>query len=104
MKKLIRKTLYVLALPIFCAITMIDFAYAISDAEAQVIIFKYISMAASVSLSCLASGWALSKTGPASSATIVEKPELFGRTIIYVGMAEGIAVYGLLIAFLIWLG
>ena len=64
---------------------------------------KFMAMAVSVSISCLGAGYAVAHTGSASLASITEKPELFGRTIIYVGMAEGIAIYGLLIAFLIWI-
>jgi len=104
MKDIVRKILVVLVWPILYSIININLAYAMSSVEAEVQIFKYITMAVSVSLSCIAAGWALSKTGPASAATVAEKPELFGRTMVYVGMAEGIAIYGLLIAFLIWIG
>jgi V/A-type H+-transporting ATPase subunit K len=89
---------------IFYAIMLINPVYALSDAEANVLIFKYITMALSVSLSCIGAGWALSKAAPASLASVTEKPELFGRSMVYVGMAEGIAIYGILIAFLIWIG
>jgi V/A-type H+-transporting ATPase subunit K len=64
---------------------------------------KFLAMAIGVGLSSIGAGLAVAKTGAAASATITEKPELFGRTIVYVGMAEGIAIYGLLIAFLIWI-
>ncbi|MBS7654879.1 V-type ATP synthase subunit K [Candidatus Bathyarchaeota archaeon] len=64
---------------------------------------KFLAMAIGVGLSSIGAGFAVAKTGAAASATITEKPELFGRTIVYVGMAEGIAIYGLLIAFLIWI-
>ena len=37
-------------------------------------------------------------TGAAALATISEKPELFGRAMVIVGLAEGIAIYGLVIA------
>lgn len=64
---------------------------------------KFMSMAISVGLASVGAGYALGKTGAASIASITEKGELFGRTIIYVGMAEGIAIYGLLISFLVWI-
>jgi V/A-type H+-transporting ATPase subunit K len=35
------------------------------------------------------------------SAAITEKPEVFGRALIFVGLAEGVAIYGLIIAFII---
>ena len=31
---------------------------------------------------------------------IAEKPEMFGRTLIYMGLAEGIAIYGLVMSIL----
>lgn len=64
---------------------------------------KFMAMALSVGLASIGAGYAVAHTGTAASASITEKPELFGRTIVYVGMAEGIAIYGLLIAFLIWI-
>lgn len=83
---------------------MLGVAYATPATEAEVEIYKYISMTASVSICSVAAAFALAKTGAASVASITERPELFGRTIIYVGMAEGIAIYGLLVSFLIWIG
>ncbi|HET9781119.1 MAG TPA: ATP synthase subunit C [Candidatus Dormibacteraeota bacterium] len=37
-------------------------------------------------------------TGAAAIAAISEKPEMFGRAMVIVGLAEGIAIYGLVIA------
>ncbi len=63
----------------------------------------YASLAAalSTSVAAIASGIAVSNTGTAALGTIAEKPELFGQSLIFVGLAEGIAIYGLLISFLI---
>lgn len=63
----------------------------------------YLAMALATSLSAMAAGYAVAKTGTAALATLTEKPELFGRTILYVGLAEGIAIYGVLISLLIWI-
>lgn len=65
--------------------------------------WKFISMAIAVSIPAVGAGYSVAHTGTAAAACITEKPELFGRTIVYVGMAEGIAIYGLLISFLIWI-
>ena len=35
---------------------------------------------------------------------IAEKPELLGRTLIFVGLAEGIVIYGLIVSFIILRG
>ncbi len=40
-------------------------------------------------------------TGLATIGAIAEKPESFGRALIFVGLAEGIAIYGLIIAFMV---
>ena len=63
----------------------------------------YLAMALATGLSSIGAGYAVAKTGAAALASITEKPELFGRTILYVGLAEGIAIYGVLIALLIWI-
>jgi V/A-type H+/Na+-transporting ATPase subunit K len=39
--------------------------------------------------------------GAAAVGALAEKPELFGRLVILVGLAEGIAIYGVIISVLI---
>ena len=52
-------------------------------------------------VSSVAAAYAVAKTGSAAIGAIAEKPELFGRLVIYVGLAEGIAIYGLIVSILI---
>jgi V/A-type H+-transporting ATPase subunit K len=52
-------------------------------------------------LATIGAGIAVSSVGSASLAVITEKPELFGRTLIYLGLAEGIAIYGLVVSILL---
>jgi V/A-type H+/Na+-transporting ATPase subunit K len=63
----------------------------------------YASLAAGIStgLAALGAGVAVSGTGAAAIGAIAEKPEALGRSLIFVGLAEGVAIYGLLIAFLV---
>jgi V/A-type H+-transporting ATPase subunit K len=56
---------------------------------------------AAVGISSLGAAFAVSNTGAAALAAIAEKPEAFGGAVIIVGLAEGIAIYGLIIAFMI---
>ncbi len=44
---------------------------------------------------------AVAYTGSAAIAAMSERPELFGRAMVIVGLAEGIAIYGLVIAILL---
>jgi V/A-type H+-transporting ATPase subunit K len=57
--------------------------------------------AASTALSALAAGFAVAKVGTAAIGALAEKPDLFGRLLIFVGLAEGIAIYGLIVSILI---
>ena len=63
----------------------------------------YASLAAGIStgLAALGAGVAVSGTGAAAIGAIAEKPEALGRSLIFVGLAEGVAIYGLLISFLV---
>jgi V/A-type H+-transporting ATPase subunit K len=63
----------------------------------------YASLAAGLStgLACVGAGIAVSGTGAAAIGAIAEKPESFGRSLIFVGLGEGIAIYGLIISFLV---
>ena len=49
----------------------------------------------------IAAGIAVGPIGAASLAVIAEKPEVFGRTLVYLGLAEGIAIYGLVVSILL---
>ncbi len=57
--------------------------------------------AVSTGLSSLAAGYAVAKVGTAAIGALAEKPDLFGRLLIFVGLAEGIAIYGLIVSILI---
>jgi V/A-type H+-transporting ATPase subunit K len=49
----------------------------------------------------IGAGIAVGPIGAASLAVIAEKPEVFGRTLVYLGLAEGIAIYGLVVSILL---
>jgi V/A-type H+-transporting ATPase subunit K len=57
--------------------------------------------AIAVAGSTIGAGIAVSYTGSAALAAISEKPEMFGRAMVIVGLAEGIAIYGLVIAIIL---
>ena len=63
----------------------------------------YVSLGAALStgLAAIGAGIAVSSSGAAAVGAIAEKPEAFGRALLFVGLAEGIAIYGLIISFMI---
>ncbi|MBN2002821.1 MAG: hypothetical protein JXA21_05650 [Anaerolineae bacterium] len=63
----------------------------------------YAGLAAAIStgLAAVGAGIAVSGTGAAAVGAIAQKPDFFGRALIFVGLAEGIAIYGLIISFMV---
>jgi V/A-type H+-transporting ATPase subunit K len=60
-----------------------------------------LGAAIAVAGSSIGAAIAVAYTGAAALAAISERPELFGRAMVIVGLAEGIAVYGLIIAIIL---
>jgi V/A-type H+/Na+-transporting ATPase subunit K len=58
----------------------------------------FLGAAIAVAGSAIGAGFAVSYTGSAAIAAIAEKPEMLGRSLVIVGLAEGIAIYGLIVA------
>nr|CBH38308.1 hypothetical protein BSM_17850 [uncultured archaeon] len=79
-------------------------ASAQGEVESGVTDSGWIAIAAGIAMagSALGAGLAISSTGVAAAGATAEKPESFGRVLIFVALAEAIAIYGLLIAFMLW--
>jgi len=60
-----------------------------------------LSAALATAASSVGAGIAVGRLGAAAIGALAEKPELFGRLLIFVGLAEGIAIYGLIVSILI---
>lgn len=63
--------------------------------------WAFVSAAIAVGLGSIGAGLAVAYVGAAAVGALSEKPETFGRSIVFVGLAEGIAIYGLIIAIII---
>jgi V/A-type H+-transporting ATPase subunit K len=61
----------------------------------------FIAAAIAVAGSSIGAAIAVAYTGSAALAAISERSELFGRAMVIVGLAEGIAIYGLIIALML---
>lgn len=62
---------------------------------------RYLAAALSTGLACIGAGIAVASTGSAALGAISEDSGLLGKTLIFVGLAEGIAIYGLIVTILI---
>ena len=61
----------------------------------------FVAAALATTIGALGAAYAVATVGAASVGALAEKPELFGKVVILVGLAEGIAIYGLIVSVLI---
>lgn len=72
-----------------------------SDNRAKITMWGFAAAAFSTAIGSVGAGVAVAYVGSAALGAIGEKPELAARALIYVGLAEGIAIYGLIISIMI---
>lgn len=61
----------------------------------------YLGVALSTGLATIGTGYAVGSCGAAALGAVSEDPKILGKTLIFVGLAEGIAIYGLIISIMI---
>jgi V/A-type H+-transporting ATPase subunit K len=64
-------------------------------------VWRYFAAALAVGISCVAGGIAVGQIGSAAMGAMSENPELSGKALPYAGLAEGICLWGFLVALLI---
>ncbi|WP_024467642.1 ATP synthase subunit C [Treponema pedis] len=97
-----KKFFFVLCLFAFCSTGLLFAASEVTtDAQAKVASIRYISAALAVGIACIAGGMAVGKIGAAAMGALSENPEVSGKAIPFVGLAEGICLWGFIVAFLI---
>jgi V/A-type H+-transporting ATPase subunit K len=69
--------------------------------QSRVITWGFAAAAFATAIGSIGAGIAVAYVGSAALGAIGEKPELAARALIYVGLAEGIAIYGLIISIMI---
>ena len=72
-----------------------------SPERVKIIMWGFAAAAFSTAIGSIGAGVAVAYVGSAALGAIGEKPELAARALIYVGLAEGIAIYGLIISIMI---
>ena len=79
-------------------------AVSAADASGASESFKglaYLAAGLSTGLAAIGAGYAVAVVGSAALGALSEDGKVFGKTLIYVGLAEGIAIYGLIISIMI---
>lgn len=99
------KTLWVvLAFVMFLLLPAVGFgqeAVTASSSAQDSVKWGFIAAAIAVGASSLGAGVAVALVGSAAMGALSEKPEMAGRALIFLGLAEGIAIYGLIVAIMI---
>jgi V/A-type H+-transporting ATPase subunit K len=67
----------------------------------EVLPWAFLAAVIATAVSSAAAGYAVAAVGSAGVGAMAEKPELTGRVLVLVGLAEGIAIYGVIISILI---
>lgn len=78
--------------------------HAAEDAAAQAAMstgLGYIAAALVTGLSCIGGGIAVASVASAALGAISEDSSVLGKSLIFVGLAEGVCLYGLIISFMI---
>jgi len=101
-RKLVRASvlIYVVLVAVFLFFLMPGIASAESSANSSSGM-GFLAAALSTGLSAIAAGYAVAVVGSSAIGAISEDPNIVGKTIIFVGLAEGIAIYGLIVSIMI---
>ncbi len=73
------------------------------EQSTQTSVWRYFAAALAVGISCVAGGLAVGQIGAAAMGAMSENPDLAGKALPYAGLAEGICLWGFLVALFILL-
>lgn len=88
-----------IALFLFILAPRVAFAAAAADNPASGL--GFIAAAISTGLATIGAGYAVGAVGSSALGAVSEDPGILGKTLIFVGLAEGIAIYGLIVSIMI---
>ena len=96
-----KRLIIILALLFAAAVLFAQEAPSSEGETESAAMWKYIAAALAVGISCIAGGIAVGQIGSAAMGAMSENPELSGKALPYAGLAEGICLWGFLVALLI---
>ena len=96
-----RKLFLVVCILLMSAAVFAQEAAGSGDSEGAASIWKYFAAALAVGISCISGGMAVGRIGTAAMGAMSENADLSGKALPYAGLAEGICLWGFLVALLI---
>lgn len=103
LKKALRYNLFVF-IPLFLMAVLglvPDISLAAAENPVSASGLGFIAAALCTGLATIGAGYAVGAVGSSALGAVSEDPKILGKTLIFVGLAEGIAIYGLIISILI---
>jgi V/A-type H+-transporting ATPase subunit K len=76
-------------------------AQVISPEKAEISKFGLIAAAVAFGFGAIAAGLAIANVGAAAMGAVAEKPEIASQALIFIALAEGLAVFGFITALMI---
>lgn len=86
---------------IFVFATTADAAEVAKNTDSLATGLGYLAAALSTGCSCVGGGIAVASSASAALGAISEDSSVLGKSLIFVGLSEGVALYGLIISFMI---
>ena len=81
--------------------TSVFAAAPVTTAGSEATGWGFMAAALVTGLSCLGGGIAVASSASAALGAVSEDPSVLGKSLIFVGLAEGVCLYGLIISFMI---
>lgn len=101
-------TVMAIIVTVFCARTFSQPAESqeavqaqIASANAETMKYALVAAALAFGLGAIGAGIAIGNVGAAAMGAIAEKPQIAGQALIFVALAEGIVVFGFVMALMI---
>lgn len=103
LRKILRFNLFTFIPLLLMAIIILvpDMVMAFEETTTSSSGLGFIAAALCTGLATIGAGYAVGAVGSSALGAVSEDPKILGKTLIFVGLAEGIAIYGLIISILI---
>lgn len=102
MRRLIRlNMLFFIPLFVFCIATFVPGVINAREVATAPNGLGFIAAGLSTGLASIGAGIAVSNVGSSAIGAVSEDPSILGKSMIFLGLAEGIAIYGLIISIMI---
>ena len=94
---------FAVAIPllVFAGVAAAQVEAAARHLSDSALMWGFIAAALATGTSSLGAAYAVGHVGAAALGAMGERPEISGRALIFLGLAEGIAIYGLIVAIMI---